>query len=96
MKVFRIFRQFSSNHSNPIKNKNPQVFFDISVDGSPSGRMVFEVFLFQIYFLTIIKHSYIPIKFPKLLKTSEDYASEMQNQPPQVSLYLTKVVHSIE
>lgn len=28
----------------PMSSPNPQVFFDISIDGAPSGRLVFELF----------------------------------------------------
>ncbi|EGR32314.1 peptidyl-prolyl cis-trans isomerase, putative [Ichthyophthirius multifiliis] len=41
MKVFRVFRQFSTTSG---KNNNPKVFFDITIDNTPSGRMVFELF----------------------------------------------------
>lgn len=51
--------------------KNPKVFFDITINNAPSGRIVFEVF-FQLI-------SYLPMLHPKLQKTSDNYVLVAQS-----------------
>jgi hypothetical protein len=49
---------------------NPKTFFDITIDGTPSGRIVFEVSLnFACGMLTW--NSYLLMLSQRLLKTSE-------------------------
>jgi len=48
-----VFRQFSTKSD---KMSNPKVFFDMSADGQPLGRVVIEVNCFFFFFLSFSFH----------------------------------------